>query len=226
MTLDLLAWKRERMLAAANKPVKNSKNPKLIIADYYDSLVNQINIYTEEILKKCKHENDPIIEMTPTTTTTTNGRRFSNLPKRNFFEETYGINEYDDTYSEDFIISQKDLSLLSDDQIASPKKMSEHVNLIRSSMIDELIKAEQASFDSYERKKATINILLEPLSSSEESSKVDDELNSMLFMPVYWFLLPIEYFAGFNKSKNSNIFKLYAISTDFYLNSSSLEILR
>ena len=222
MTLDLLAWKRERMLAAANKPVKNTKNPKLIIADYYDSLVNQIDIYTEDVLKKCQDQNDPIIEMNQTTATS--GSRHANLPKRNFVEEIYGINEYNDTYSEDFIVSQVNQDdVLSE---AAPKKMSEHVNAIRSSMIDELRKAEKASFDSYERKKATINILLEPSSSSEESGKVDDELSSMLFMPIYWFLLQIEHFPGFKKSRNSSIFKLYAISTDFYLNSSYLEILK
>lgn len=217
-------------------PTIPTTNPRLIIAEYYDLLANQVNVYARELVNKCGHQD---LDETRKTLWPQVQQLKNNLLKRKSQsdkteEETFDIEWYQDPYSEAFTsLSFEEDNLdnrLEEDKYEEVERklsMREYVNAIKSNVIEELRKAEHASLEWYERKKSTIDLYIDrPLSASRDfDDEVNDELKSLLFVPEFCFLLHMEHFAAYNKIDNPNIFKMYAVFTDFYMSSSLLELL-
>ena len=160
-------------------------SPKMLIVDYYDDLIRDIDIYTEELLEKYSQDDLLTIEAKP------RPEKLDFCDEFVFFKNPYRI-EY-----------ENDLKI---NVTQGSTKIHEYLNLVRSKAIEEINKAKEENLQRYE-----INKERNKIDRTEE--KVE-EMKKELFEKKFCFLLRIDYI--FNE-RNNNLFKLYTIVTDFYL---------
>ena len=186
----------------------NFHSPTMLIVDYYDSLISDIDIFTEEILEKYT-ENDvlpdePIVDLNDRFNNEINLKEVEN---RTFFE----IDSIIDPYREEYRFDKVPINF-----IPGSTKLHDYVNQIRSKSIEEIKIVREENLQYYEINKDKFKSNRKDLSAAKV-----EEMKRELFKDKFCFLLRID-----------NIFdvkipiKYITIITDFYLDHLDLFKLR
>lgn len=208
------------------------KNPKLFISNYYDFLIRQIDIHTEELLEH--YTEDDLLSDTasepadPIETECEDDPVFEDeaSPDR---EECYGIETYKDPYSDefkfDFMENAKTPNL-------NPKftKIRDYLNDLREDLIKELSCCQKISMECLQTDLESFKSELKEIQKQTDDEKMEN-LKKILFDKFFVFVLKIDQTSIKDNflsklSKNDSIFKLYVVILDFYLNSYELELFK
>lgn len=200
-----------------------TKHPKLIIIDYYDLLIRNVDIYTEEQLKKYTDEN--VIEIVSDDLVLDKySEKYENNEENPIIMdfESPNANIYDlidkvPYWRQSIYKYPKESEKAKNEPPPLLSNVHKFLNNMRDEMIDELKKGQEAALKNYEKIKNEIKV--DKLASEEE---FDRSVVSRLFEKQFMFLLLDNKY----ESKNNSPFKLYLIVLDFYLNKHEKEILR
>ena len=199
------------------------KTPKLLITDYYDEQIRQVDIYIEELLEKY-NENDLLPEETKRSC---NSDDISSDEKENSHidsdsdsesendanskDNTNKIDEFKDPYRSKYNYDQNKMLQLN--IIPVNTRVRDYLELVRSKAIDELKKVEQQNLDNYKLNKDLYKYDRETLTDQKV-----EEMRENLFKDNFAFVVV-------NTSKKS-IFKSHTVLTDFYLDENDLTALK
>lgn len=188
------------------------KNDSLIIIDYYDSLVRQVNIYTEEMLKI--YTNNQLIEIK----VEENGdNQIEDSEEFNLDTATDLLCvEIQDKAFSSVPIQKRPISEFAI-KIAWPQEKpfkmgaQDYLNLIRDEMIKQIKIAEKETLEYLKTIKDELR---------QDGEFKDEELKRKLFSKgsAYIFSSP--------NSNKSNPFMLYLVFLDFFLDQSQQDILK
>lgn len=209
-------------------------NPKLIISQYYDSLINHIDIHTEKLLESYK-END-LLEKPEEKKTMIKIKRdpcyrklFEFSPQEEVVKDKFTFARIRDPYQDNFYEGLKEPRPKKPNSEFVPNKTKTHyfLNKTRDEMIDKIMKAQDHTFTYYETIKDKLK--LEERQGSRE--EVIDQLKSELFATKFLCLFEINYYCSmgigyFHADTNPSIFQLYLFSFDFYISKQDMNILR
>jgi hypothetical protein len=171
--------------------------PRLFISDYYDSLINRIDRYTEQLIEQYG-END-ILPNEP-----------DELLLREYCDkdELCGEKYHQDTYSSKYNYDIVERQLNVEPGVT---KVHEYINRVRSRQIDEILKVRDQNLEMYEQKKSEYKDIPNNMNEAEI-----EHLRRRLFANKFCFLEEIN--SGYyRKIKNNCFFKLYLVITDFYM---------
>ena len=180
------------------KDRKEKFSPKVEIINYFDSLINRVDIDIDEYLQNYNEEQIlselPCFEI--------ENRKFKNL---NDF-----LLVYFDSY-------QSTLNNPSEtvDQWTESTKVVDYLNQIRKRTIDELTKAQEERIEYLKLNSAQFK--------SKENQITEDEFRSELFKDKFFFQLlykPVD-----PKYSVSWVFNLYTFLTDFYMSPADIDLL-
>ena len=177
--------------------MENFKTPKLLITDHYDKLIQQVDIYIEELLEKY-NENDLLPE---------DNEEISLLEHTS--NDFYDKDEYKDPYESKY---EYEMSKL--DVTPGATRIRDYLELIRSKSIEELKKAEKETLDSYE-----INKLLYKYDRVNLTVDRVEEMKRNIFKDKFCFMLQ------FNKP-DIRLLKNYLIIIDFYIDNEDFNFIR
>lgn len=180
------------------------KRPALLLVDYYDSLIQEVDICAERLLETHSDHDLPI----PVDSSATSSSYAKYCPIVEKAQETYDVEVYNNPYSYRYVYPTLDTSLT-----VPLTTVWQYVNTVRSKFIDEIKRIQSVNLQSFEAKRATIK--------SRQLSI--EQLKCHLFAEKFCFLLHVD---EFNQQPNNCLFKLSLIVTDFYLNSSDLDTLK
>jgi hypothetical protein len=180
------------------------KSPKMLIIDHYDSMIRQLDIFTEELLDKCEEKDLENI-----------------MPKDDFkYKEnddsksrSNDIDEFEDPYSEKYKYDMNKIVRI-DGVPPGTTRFRDYIELVRTKSIEELKKAQQETLDSYEINKSLYKYDRETLTDEKV-----EEMRKNLFKDKFCFTLQI------NIDSNKK-FKQITVFTDFYLNQEDLTHLK
>ena len=204
-------------------------NPQLFIIDFFNSLINQIDIYTEEKLEKLG--SDDLISPSSLSTSEVNknvksGDRYIQefkVPKFNEIQEPAIIDPYTQ-FSYDEKIASRPLLFNPE---SSPIKSIDYFNRIREELIQELEKMQKECLDNYNqsRKQETNLDWLKDIS--------EEDLKKKLFAKKSCFILNFDsswipqkssqssfyHFSKYNIYDNNNTspYGVYLFVFDFYI---------
>ena len=200
-----------------------------MIIDYFDSLVQQVDIYTEEELEK--YTDKSVVTKIPDDDHSSSDDEESNdevgneeKSLLNLFDSWESIkNAYENqTYDEDPYMNEREYEYSGVETKHEPPSVSSNVrqflNNMRDEMINEIRKGEEEALKNYKNIKSELKI--DKLASDEE---IDRDVATRLFENKSMFLL-----LDINsKSKNKDSpFKLYLFVVDFYLNKQERKLLK
>ena len=201
-----------------------------MIIDYFDSLVQQVDIYTEEELEK--YTDQSVVTKIPDDDQSPSDEEESNDEVGN--EEKSLLNLFDSWESiksayenrkyvgEDPYTNEREYEYSEIVAKHEPPSISSNVrqflNNMRDEMINEIRKGEEEALKNYKTIKSELKI--DKLASDEE---IDRDVATRLFENKSMFLL-----LDINsKSKNKDSpFKLYLFVVDFYLNKQERKLLK
>ena len=167
--------------------MSGSYKPSILILEYFESLISQIDIYTEKRIIKCK--NQPL--------------------RNNCVNQTEKT--FDNTYrSQAYTIDRSKFSLTSE-----ATRVDDYLNEVRQKAVDEIKRLKNETFDFYNANKMRFS--------------ATTNLWSQLFAKKYCFLVNIERIRSGNRNfinRNSSLFTLHTVITDFYLSESDVEYLQ
>ena len=186
------------------------KTPALVISDYYDSLISQLDIYTEEKINDIKLNGLPNILLVEN----------PNKNVKTNIETTYGVESVNNPYeSQKYTIDRAEIP---ETEVKDKSEAEEYINNMRQKAIVEIRKVEEKSFKIYKANKDKFKIDRE-----EQTEEKLEELKSQLFSTLFCFLVKKE---PIKKSKNGiesyRIFNLQTIITDFYLRECDIDYIR
>lgn len=191
-----------------------ASNPKLLISHYYDSLVNLIDVHTEELLEKVSDTHELSSD---SFNLVKNYHEMSNefFVKPDNFVPTYGVDSYVDPYTDTY---NNKLALNPLELSKTPIKIRDYLQSIRTRMIDELRRSETQTMELYEaiRKDETYDI------TSAEN------LKNQLFSKKFYLIVKVDRIRleAFETVANRSWFKIYLVELDFYLDMESQEFLK
>ena len=144
--------------------------PSLLITGYYDSLISQLDIYTEERIKEIKENG-----LTKMKTMIQKKRATCNI-------ETYGVETVINPYeSQKYTIDRTDISKI---EMTEVSQVEDYMNKMRQKAIDEIKKVQEENLKHYKANKEKFKVDRENL--NEEKL---EELKSQLFANRYCFLV-------------------------------------
>lgn len=187
-------------------------NPKLIIIQYYDRLINFIDIHTEELLQK--YSETDLLEESSTSSDVDNGdRKFEWVLFDNEELKPYKVWHKSYSITIDYDIEPSSLKTLSTFTYGS-NRMCDYLNATRYEMIKYLQDAQKKTMQDFELIKNDLKLGKDESESTDE----DDLVMSRLFANRYHFVVKI----CENKENKSKIhkyspFKLLIVDLDFYL---------
>lgn len=182
---------------------KSTINPKLIISQHFDSLISQVDVYTEETLKNCTDAVD-----------------FKFKPYESYKEsEKLADVDFDSSDMESYDRQEEYFKkcLRRNENVdvgdnlnrlgQEPIKTLIYVNKMRDELLKELEKGQKEAFEYYETVRDKIN-----------KDMSQEEIESIVFANNYYFILT---HLGYQ-----NPFKMHLVKLNFYLNSREIELLR
>lgn len=193
----------------------------LLITEYYDSLIKELDIYTEERIKYYAEKVLPKVNVTTSDA----------HPIRNKFEiwSTYGVSSFKNPYESD------DYTTFGQSYFTeTPYKMTttEYLNMVREKAIEEIRKAQEENLQYYRDNKEEFKVYRENLADDEKI----EELRSNLFANRFCFLVYVEKiestftdenFHNWQRSERYlSLFKLHLVITDFFLAQSDIDLIR
>lgn len=201
----------------------SSFNPKLAMSAYFDSLIRQIDIHTEQTLAKYadndvfefksdddknKTENDDFIR--------DNSAEIGDIDIESFdsslFDADFIWQSFFDENSHNF-----ENNLYGDEQQKQqqePMNVKNYVNKLRDEMIGELERDQEQAFILYESIKVELKRDIESLSDDADKR---DHLFSRIFARKFYFTFIVRD-SYYSRSWMKNPFKLHLVELDFYLN--------
>lgn len=197
-------------------------NPKFHILNYYDSLVNQIDIYTEEELDRTIsddrfnfntiHNNEPILK-----TNFGQNKPAAYLMKNyeNEIETQFSDYSYEEISDHEIIHSEPTIS--SDDL-----SVRDYLNSVRQAMLLELNSSQIENLKHYEKFKTDLN-------KDFGQERVREHVFASRFCFIIRFdqvLIDNQTHQSSNYVDNPSPFKLYLFLVDFYMTTKELELLR
>lgn len=180
---------------------RTSTNAKLIISQYFDSLIRQIDIHTEETLQRFTDAD--VFEIEP--------NEPSDEPRKstdvdfdlNFIDQHDPYSIWEKFRQKEHIDFRDNLNELG----LEPVKIPTYVNQMRDLFIKELEQGQKEAFEYYKTIKDEI-----------DESMSQEEIESIVFANNYYLTLT-------DKEKDMRPFKMYLVKLDFYLNSRELDTL-
>ena len=183
----------------------------LLITDYYDSLISQLDIYTEETIKEYKENGLPVKTHRETLNESFNDEET---------DEKYGVETLNNPHEpKRYTIYQTDIS-----EITDISQAEEYMNKVRQKAIDEIIKVQDENLEYYKANKEKFKVDRENL--TEEKL---EELKSQLFSNRFCFLIkrePLNNTEKGSKQKYGPLFNLHTVITDFYLSKSDIDYIK
>lgn len=149
---------------------KKVSNPKQIILDSYDFLINQIDIHAETVL--ANHTETDLIDTTISSSCNTEPQ--TSTEKRHDYFDILEENVFADPFKEDYQIDEKFKSPLVDPTTTT---VHDYVNKMRQEMIDELNKVQEETLKQCE------------MTNKDESPIERLEKEKSLFGKKYCFIL-------------------------------------
>lgn len=208
----------------AKSTKKSSLNPKVILLEYYDSLIRQIDIYTEELLENYS-ELDLLEDFYVDESKLSQVNR---LPphyeiRTSSCIDTYEISSFLDPYSKDYeygpVYQDRNVGVK-----LGQTRIIDYLNSIRDVMIDELQRAQDYNMQWLKLNRFEI----------EEMSSIDkciDEIKSKVFAQKFCFLLRLDEIIELGRNfpkfvPNTSMFKLYLFICDFFINRDQFQVLK
>lgn len=186
--------------------------PPLIITEYYDSLISQIDIYTEERIREYKKKRVLFkAELF-----------YGSVNRQNDEIKTYEVETVNNPYEYAMYSNDRNVIL----EIIENRHVEEYMNKMRQKVIDEIRKVQVENLEYYEENKEKFKVDRENL--TEEKL---EELKSQLFANRYCFLVNKEQIYLWEDLNNRNVikrplFNLHTVITDFYLRQSDIDYIR
>lgn len=185
-------------------------SPALLITDYYDELITDVDVYTEELLEKYKR--DDLMPQEP--------EPYEHVARNPWSKDDdfYGVDAYNDPYSWKYKYdAASDLKVT-----PGLTKVHDYLTMLRERVIEVLKNAQQFNLDWFRDNKSKIHI------ERDNMSKENIELlKSQLFEKKFCFVLKIDKFKTmFNTVDNKCLYRLYTIVCDFYLSYNQIKYLR
>ena len=174
-------------------------NPKLIISNYFDSLINQIDIHTEEELAKFK-ETDLI-----------------NTEKPFKFDIFNKISLYGYNYNYESFIMQPSRHIP-----LGSVGVVDFLNETRMKLIEKINAAQVEAFKCCDQIKYQLNEINKDVTKSKEQK--EDEIKGKVFAKKFLGILQINQID--QNRENKSPFKLYLVELDFYMNQDEQFLLR
>lgn len=179
------------------------KNPRLLIFDYYDSHIHDIDIYTEKHIEK--HSEDDLLSNVNLKIRINNDKindARNEIENLKFFEIDSIVDPYRGVYKFDLNQPIKVTS--------GSTKIRDYLNLVRSKSIEEIKKVREENLERYETNKQKYNYNR----NIEMTSEKVEEIRRELFKKGFCFLLKFKNIFGENVSTP---YEFVTIITDFYL---------
>lgn len=193
------------------------RNCRLLIADYYESLRFDVDIYQEEFLKKAQ-ENSHKSTLLPVKTLISTNYHVNKASKRQDLalnqttqneEESYGIEYFNDQYSDEYQYVDETTTIENSERKSS--------NVIRSELISELKKMEKETLHYYDSNSSRFKF--EPNETDENKIEA---LRTQIFAKKFCFLMNVT-----DLYQNSaDEFNLCLFITDFYLSPKHIQYLK
>lgn len=199
------------------------EHPKVLIIDHYDNLINQIDIYIENLLASI---DDKQLTSAPKSY---DKKRWQEADDDDSEERedneksTCFIPSLESPYTASFARDELNNSI--EDEIAAKvmpdaTTLKNYVNIIRAKAIDEISKTRDENLKQLE-------------SNAQRGDDIDEsewgEFVENLFTPKFCFLLPINNIGYSDDSiqpRNLSFIKLYTIVVDFYLSPYEIDLLK
>lgn len=204
------------------------KNPKLLILNYYESLINQIDLSTEEeldrfakndqLLQLDKMENQSISNFQDKTLVYSNNDDNTKIYSISCEKCTKEIDNYKDPYldvNNEIIIEEFPFARLAN------LTLNDYLNSVRQEMLIELNRCQSENLEHYETIRNNLNGLDDELvrkSVFETKFCFIHRFNEIVITPLTHNMPILE--------SNPSPFKMYLFVVDFYLSQQELEILR
>jgi hypothetical protein len=180
-------------------------SPKLLIVDYYDSLINRIDIYTEELLAEYSEDDVLPKEKEPSAS-----HWWIGLKLKETIDNPYKI-DYNGVLNIDNQVK---------DVVPGSTKVHDYLNRVRSKAIEEIGKVRDENLSRYELNKERFKKYGNRDELTEEKI---EEMQRELFEESFCFLLSID---RVKNSRSNCLFELHTIVTDCYFDSNDQEIIR
>ena len=183
-------------------------SPKLLIVDYYDSLISDIDIYTEQLLEKYTEndllpneiKSDEWLIKLPT-------YRDSDFENKEFFE----IESMFDPYKEFYRFEKKQANVTPEST-----KVRDYLNLVRSKSIEEINKVKEENLSRYDLNKDKYKYKRDELTTG-----IIEDMKRELFKDRYCFQIRID---SLFAKRIFIPFQLLTIVTDFYIDSDNISL--
>jgi hypothetical protein len=201
-------------------------NARLLIADYYASLRNELDIYTEELLEKLPVENAKLVgdSSLPNAAQTLEALNNS-MPIKSpltpvedplVFIETAFNDPYTDKYTFE---NEKNTNNSSNIAINNSTLIKDYANSIRKNAIRELKEAEEENLKYLQLH--SNEIIYDRNDMDENKIEI---LRSQVFASKFCFVLNTE--GPAKRPNNTSVFKRSTIFLDFYLNQKEIDFLQ
>lgn len=185
------------------------KTPKLLITDYYDSLIHQIDVYTEKLLENNDKANEIYTRKKisqPDENQAKNEDEYEDEDDDIDDSKVNFCDPYRDPYKEEYKINGNDAE-------ETEMKLGEYFNACRLKSIELIRQVQDDNLKSYnELDKEKLRIDRDSI-----DEKAIESLREQLFATKFCFLI--------NCDSSPDPFKLYTIVVDFYLNSKRIKLI-
>lgn len=199
-------------------------SPRLLISDYFDSLVNEVDLRTEELIKQ--HENNNIElnleDENENHGTGTTKKRFDSQ------SETYGFDCYNDPYSTRYRV--EDIEKINPTSLPDTRKIIDYFNWVRMRSIDVIESLKVEILENYELNKDRYSAEIDEIRRSKNDEKLGmlvENLRKRLFERKFCFVLKLADLQPGNFLIADNcLFRFCTLLTDFYLNETEIKQLQ
>ena len=213
-------------------------NKRLFISDHYDELMNQIDLYTEELLEKIPK--DAVITELP---------RFPPGSNKDDDDWVFKNDEtFEGPYNDRYDFSGEEGVEVK--VVLEETKVTDYVNLIRSKAIEEIRKAREENLEQLAMRPPNPNPIeieeqeaMDITSDSDDSDCINEtdlekvtieKLRYELFQDKFCFFVMLDklpydpdfkYVSHLDRTRNKSIFQLYTIVVDFYMSLDDIDLL-
>lgn len=183
----------------------------LLITEYYDSLISQLDIYTEEKIKMYKEKGLPVKRINDRCSC---GKvvfvRGKTYPE-------YGVEMLENPYEEQtYSIDRDEMSK----RYITKESQAEYMNKVREKAINKIIMVQDENLKLYNENQEKFKI--------GDRENETEEFKSQLFANRFCFLVQKQPkdICRYGEDRKMPLFNLHLVITDFYLRESDIEYIR
>lgn len=195
-------------------------SPRLLISDYFDSLVNEVDLRTEELIKQHESNNIELNLEDENENHGTTKKRFDSQ------SETYGFDSYNDPYSTRYRV--EDIEKIN--PLPNTRKIIDYFNWVRMRSIDVIDTLKVEILENYELNKVRYSAEIDEIRRSKNDEKLGmlvENLTKRLFEGKFCFVLKLADLQPGNFLIADNcLFRFCTLLTDFYLNENEIKQLQ